>query len=399
MGGFGGFAQGLGTEATNISQAKRDRTQEGIAKANLAFQQRQQQLHSEHYKALERIAEQRLAATGNKPDKLTQNKLAVATIFGVDDWEAIPPEQQDKARTLLAVLESNKQILGSDVVQSPDSATGASKQRINALTGQVLSTTPNITTPGAEHDTKVAIPARKEAQQAGFAEQEKLLKMRGAEQEKLQQMRLAGQTYSTRLREAGQMARLKYRLKYQTEHPNARSSGQVGNVLAGLAVLKTSLHGGESIDGQHVAGLDSTFNVLDNPASRAKLSAVFHKLGVERDQSILSKLVPEFISDPANAAVFSQLSEPERNYLYQMQNTATAVQVLRTIEGTPRSTEALMQRYVRELSDPVMVTSSKDAKYKIALIDRDIHQAEKMLQLSAAPTALKAPLQNAADLP
>lgn len=400
MSGFGGFAQGLGQSATDISQAVNDREKEGIVRAHLAFQQRQQMEQVErnriaagrlnelerHNRETEALGTNRFTAMSDPDKKRDMAFRGIALAVGYPDAKSlddIPEVLRPVVQAGVMSILTGKKGTTESTIADPNSTTGATKV-IKSLTGDTLSSTPNVTSVGAQHDIKDRYPEQEKQLKMRFDEQEKLLGRRLTEEEKLQQRKLGHDEYMIGLHEASAMKLA----QWHSSHP-----ANTNTTLAGLAVLKTSLHGGEDALGNYVPGLDSSVDVLDNATSRYKLSALFHKIGADENPGFLLKLVPAYISDPANSAMFADLSTAEIHYVYQMQNAASAIGALRGVMGNPRSTEALMKRYMKELTDPMTVRSAADARYKLSQLDRDIHQAEVYLntneQQGLPPTGIQ----------
>jgi len=131
---------------------------------------------------------------------------------------------------------------------------------------------------------------------------------------------------------------------------------------AGLRVLHVSLFGTSS-----VPGLASTVDVLDSKASRALLISAGVGTTPDPSQWTITKL--------AHAGVYSMMSAKERNYVYQLNRAISAINALRSITGLPRSTQQLMDQYIRELPNPITTPSSKDARNQLTLIEREIKAA------------------------
>ncbi len=131
---------------------------------------------------------------------------------------------------------------------------------------------------------------------------------------------------------------------------------------AGLRVLHVSLFGTPS-----VPGLASTVDVLDSKASRALLISAGVGTTPDPSQWTITKL--------AHAGVYSMMSDKERKYVYQLNRAISAINALRSITGLPRSTQQLMDQYIRELPNPISTPSSKDALNQLNLIEREIKAA------------------------
>lgn len=131
---------------------------------------------------------------------------------------------------------------------------------------------------------------------------------------------------------------------------------------AGLRVLHTSLFGSPSMP-----GLESTVGVLDSEISAAKL--IFAGVGTNPNPNEwkVSKLVER--------GFYKMMTPAEKNYVYQLNRAVSAINGLRSITGLPRSTQQLMDRYVLELPNPKTTPSSKDARYQLQLIEREIQAA------------------------
>jgi hypothetical protein len=147
---------------------------------------------------------------------------------------------------------------------------------------------------------------------------------------------------------------------------------------AGLRVLHVSLFGTPS-----VPGLASAVDVLDSKASRALLISAGVGTTPDPSQWTITKL--------AHAGVYSMMSAKERNYVYQLNRAISAINALRSITGLPRSTQQLMDQYIRELPNPITTPSSKDALNQLTLIEREIRAAmdtgtgEPATKLPSAP--------------
>jgi len=131
---------------------------------------------------------------------------------------------------------------------------------------------------------------------------------------------------------------------------------------AGLNVLHVALWG----DGKS-PGLDKTVDVLDSATSRNKMIAAGVGASPDPKQWISTKLF--------HSTMYATMSAPEKAYVYQLNRAISAINALRTITGLPRSTQALMDRYVMELPNPVTTPSSADARSQLQLIEREIRTA------------------------
>lgn len=150
---------------------------------------------------------------------------------------------------------------------------------------------------------------------------------------------------------------------YMREHKMSAQGGKLRPEMeAGLRVLHVSLWGTAS-----TPGLDKTVGVLDSDASRAKLIAAGVGRTPDPKEWTITKL--------GHAGFYSAMTPEEKAYVYQLNRAISAINALRTITGLPRSTQALMDRYVLELPNPVTTPSSKDARNQIQLIEREINAA------------------------
>ncbi len=149
---------------------------------------------------------------------------------------------------------------------------------------------------------------------------------------------------------------------YMREHKMSASGKLKPEMEAGLRVLHVALWGSAS-----TAGLDKTIGVLDSSGSRAKLIAAGVGRTPDPKEWTITKL--------AHAGFYSAMSKEEKDYVYQLNRAISAINALRTITGLPRSTQALMDRYVLELPNPVTTPSSADARNQLQLIEREIGAA------------------------
>jgi len=150
---------------------------------------------------------------------------------------------------------------------------------------------------------------------------------------------------------------------------DAKQSATQQNAATGLKVLEVSLFGDKtSQNPDEQRGLIDTLGVLDSTISRIKIMP--------------------YISDPTGhfavtnavlAMASGALSKDEFDYITQMNRAIGAINALRSVTGLPRSTQQLMERYVRELADPISVSSAERGRSRLAAIQREINAAMKTL--------------------
>ena len=139
---------------------------------------------------------------------------------------------------------------------------------------------------------------------------------------------------------------------------------------AGLRVLHVSLFGD-----RETPGLNSAVSVLDDPVSRKKLILAGVGATPKTSEWITTKLI--------HSAIYDQMNPQEKQYVYQLNRAISAINGLRSITGLPRSTQTLMDQYIRELPDPITTPSAKDALNKLSLVEREIRTA---LDKAGSPT-------------
>jgi len=113
--------------------------------------------------------------------------------------------------------------------------------------------------------------------------------------------------------------------------------------------------------------LDKTVDVLDSALSREKMIAAGVGSTPDPKQWVTTKLF--------HSGMYATMNAQEKAYVYQLNRAISAINALRTITGLPRSTQALMDRYVMELPNPVTTPSSADARNQLKLIEREIRTA------------------------
>jgi hypothetical protein len=149
--------------------------------------------------------------------------------------------------------------------------------------------------------------------------------------------------------------------------PKAGPSKLKPEMEASLRVLHVSLFGGDLPGMPRSKGLDSALGVLDSPASRAKMIAAGVGFTPPPEQGIVSK--------GFQAVMYSNMTDAELDYTNLLNNSVSAINALRTFTGLPRSTQALMDRYILELPNPINTPSSAVGRRKLMIIERDIQAA------------------------
>ena len=154
------------------------------------------------------------------------------------------------------------------------------------------------------------------------------------------------------------------------------ASARQREMVAGLNTLHVSLFGGMDGQGKAIEGLANTVNVLDDKRRRwLHLVPAWTFMQSNMSPSYWSRLTPETLNSYLKAAGRSMLTDREAQYVFQMNRAITAIQALRPWLGNPRSSEQLILRFMAELPDPSTTQDSKDARYKMTLIEREIRAA------------------------
>jgi hypothetical protein len=383
MANFGGIATGLGNVATDLSEHEQQGFENKLKQQHNDFQQRQQQLAEQRNITTDKWRDQQFQLAQSKlqgagaDKKLKSAQQATAAMLGRDDWDSIPAEEQDKARTYLGILLTNKQLLGNTLVDDPNSSTGVSTQYGNKVTGQKLSSTPNVVVPGVLAKKPTITPedalavAKYAADPAHPMVNLSTFYPNAADRELVaEQARKNGIHLPQQAVYGAQQA--KERAEIAEGNREKRDEKKGAEADASLKVLRNTLHGGVDMDGKFIPGLDKSVAVLDNPSSRAKLVALFSVIKGSRGNSLIDRLIPDVISQAMQAIGVSSLNSAERDYVYQMQQAVSNINALRNVTGKMRPTEQMIERFIKELPDPITTNNATSAAYKIRLVDRDI---------------------------
>jgi len=375
---------GLGTAATNISEAERESLQERLAKSRLALAQRT----AEDRSAQLGLAAQRdfnmnqyrwatLQARLNDNPKLRHAEESAAVMLGYGSWDQVPEELRDSADTLVGMMMTNKQLLSKVLTSNDDSSTGVQQSNVNPLTGKTISTVQDVVVPGlaARPQPKPALTAEQALEEAKTIAKERTQSWGQrfsvadrtliAEQARQNGIKLPDPVTGTWAHQEGMQ-------KERQTFAETKGNSTQQEALGAVAVMKASFLGGPDENGDMQPGLISTLGVLDSTASRLKLAALSNEMGISSSKSFWSQVTPQMVSDLEAMVTSGLLNDDEFAYFSQMQRAATAIGGLRNITGKMRPTEALIQRMVRELPDPRTTNSSGRGLQKINLVMREV---------------------------
>jgi hypothetical protein len=141
--------------------------------------------------------------------------------------------------------------------------------------------------------------------------------------------------------------------------PSKSGGGSSQAALVGLGEIENALWVGS----KNAPPLSKTVEVFDSPKSNRDLMIAWtlSNQGGKTSHSMWSKLSPELLDNYLAKRGVARLSPEEKSYFYGMQQAVSVIQGLRQFTGNPRYTEALAQRYIRELPDPITTNSKADA--------------------------------------
>lgn len=163
-----------------------------------------------------------------------------------------------------------------------------------------------------------------------------------------------------------------------TRTPASKQNTLKPEVVAGLENLKVSLYG---TPGQ--PGLIDSLDVFDaqaNPGGLRRLQMAWGLTSPEGAKGVMGRL--------GMIAQSEILNEKEREFFRQMNRSIGDINGLRAVSGMPRSTQALMDRYVMELPNPYTAKTKAEAMKSVGLVERQIETAlSKVPELQMADPA------------
>jgi hypothetical protein len=159
--------------------------------------------------------------------------------------------------------------------------------------------------------------------------------------------------------------------------PSKSGGGNSQAALVGLGEIENALWVGS----KNAPPLSKTVEVFDSPKSNRDLMIAWtlSNQGGKTSHSMWSKLSPELLDNYLAKRGVARLSPEEKSYFYGMQQAVSVIQGLRQFTGNPRYTEALAQRYIRELPDPITTNSKADAQQKLERLRNEVNVAKQIL--------------------
>lgn len=366
---------------------------------------------------------------------LTDAQQQAAEFLGYSSPNEVPPEQKTEfdQLTLRGMGLQPVSMQSTSVIADPDSETGYSKVTKSTITGQEVQRTKGVPPPGGP-DTQTTHQVYKKVLNADGTEslvpvtetsEKRRLGGKGAaaptipagvHPSTIKPARPAGggrgaglagkpltdEDYAAAVKSlqgglawaqvtkgwkpASQLALMKYMQERNIPIPKqGAAGGQAKLVMAGLQDLHVALWGDPSVKGASGEGLTDTLKVLDNRKrvwTHLLPAWTFARTSI--NPTLWSRMTPELLNNILSRAGVGRLNDDEFAYVSQMNRAITAIQALRTVQGLPRSTQQLMDQYIKELPDPATTNSSDRAKYKLALVERSVRVAMRVLAPEAA---------------
>lgn len=147
------------------------------------------------------------------------------------------------------------------------------------------------------------------------------------------------------------------------EHVQQTGKGKMkAETQSGLRVLHVAMFGAKD-----AKGMVDTLGIFDDPVERTKLALSPELIHANDAPSMLRALKTMLSSNLVGAN--------GREWVRQENRLIGAINALRGINGLPRSTQQLMDRYIMELPNPAVDKSSAEAMDKLLLVQREINAA------------------------